>query len=122
MTHRFKAAAFLCAFAFAGMPFAAVAHAFLHVAIPAVGSTIRTAPSTVEIEFTEGIEPAFSSIRVEDAQGVRVDRGNTHREGPDTHLAVGLKTLSPGSYKVMWQATATDTHHTQGSFTFTVVP
>jgi methionine-rich copper-binding protein CopC len=32
------------------------------------------------------------------------------------------KPLSAGEYKVHWQAVSVDTHHTQGSFEFTVKP
>lgn len=98
----------------------ASAHAFLKTATPAVGSTVPQAPSEVVIEFTEGVEPRFSTITVQNAAGARVDAGSVHLAGDDTHLAVGLKTLQPGTYKVIWHATATDTHKTQGSFAFTV--
>jgi copper resistance protein C len=33
-----------------------------------------------------------------------------------------VKPLSAGEYKVHWQAVSVDTHHTQGSFQFTVKP
>ena len=90
--------------------------------MPAVGSTVRTAPAEVRIDFTEGIEPAFTTIHVSDARGMRVDQGSAHLEGDNTHLAVALKALAPGSYRVAWKAVAVDTHHTEGSFTFTVAP
>jgi methionine-rich copper-binding protein CopC len=32
------------------------------------------------------------------------------------------KPLSAGVYKVHWQAVSVDTHHTQGTFEFTVKP
>ena len=35
-------------------------------------------------------------------------------------MRVGLKALSPGSYKVRWHALSVDTHTTEGSFTFHV--
>ena len=101
----------------------ASAHAFLKQASPAVGSTVQTAPTEVAITFTEGVEPAFSTITVVDGGGARVDDGTVHlAPGGDTHLVAGLKPLQPGTYKVTWHATATDTHKTQGSFTFTVKP
>jgi methionine-rich copper-binding protein CopC len=101
----------------------ATAHAFLDTATPAVGSTLRQPPSQVVIDFTEGVEPLFSSIVVRDAAGARVDTGAVHLTGGgDTHLAVDLKPLPPGVYKVVWHATATDTHKTQGSYGFTVAP
>ncbi len=105
-----------------GLPSAASAHAFLQTAVPAVGSTVRTAPTEVRINFTEGIEPAFTTIHVADAQGQRVDQGSPHLEDDNTHFAIGLKALPPGSYHVTWKAVAVDTHHTEGSFTFTVAP
>ena len=98
----------------------AAAHAFLQSAVPAVGSTIAKAPSEVVIRFTEGVEPRFSTITVADAHGARVDAGKPHLAGDDTHLAVALKPLPPGTYTVVWHATATDTHKTEGKFTFTV--
>ncbi len=105
-----------------GAPVVASAHAFLQSSVPAVGSTVRMAPTEVRITFTEGVEPAFTTIQVTDAQGGRVDRGRGHLEGGDTHFAIGLTMLPPGSYHVTWKAIATDTHRTQGAFTFTVAP
>ena len=98
----------------------ASAHAFLKRAAPAVGSTVQQPPSQIAIEFTEGVEPAFSTIAVQDAAGANVATGEVHLLGDDTHLAIGLQTLPPGTYKVTWHATAVDTHKTEGRFTFTV--
>jgi methionine-rich copper-binding protein CopC len=98
----------------------ASAHAFLKTATPAVGSTVQQPPAEVVIDFTEGVEPTFSTITVQDASGTSVDAGGVHLQGGDTHLAVPLKPLKPGTYKVTWHATAVDTHKTQGSFSFTV--
>jgi copper resistance protein C len=86
----------------------------------AVGSAVMQAPGQVVINFTESVEPLFSSIVVRNAAGLRVDSGDIRLDGRDTHLAVGLQPLSPGEYKVTWHATATDTHKTEGSYDFTV--
>lgn len=99
---------------------AASAHAFLKAASPAVGSAVAQAPSEVVIDFTEGVEPQFSTITVQDASGATVSAGGVHLAGGDTHLAVPLKPLQPGTYKVIWHATAVDTHKTEGNFSFTV--
>ena len=101
-------------------PGIAAAHAFLRHASPAVGGTMRTAPKEVAIEFTEGVEPRFSSITVQDASGARVDDGAVHLEGGETRLAVGLRSLASGTYSVSWHVVATDTHRTQGRYSFTV--
>ena len=98
----------------------ASAHAFLKTASPAVGSTVSQAPTQVVIDFTEGVEPAFSTIVVQNAQGTQFDDGKPHLQGGDTHLAVALKPLPPGTYTVVWHATSTDTHKTQGKFNFIV--
>jgi copper resistance protein C len=100
----------------------ASAHAFLQTATPAVGSTVQAPPGEVVITFTEGVEPRFSTIAVQDSSGARVDAGSPHQAGGAKRLAVGLKPLQPGLYKVTWHATSVDTHKTQGSFTFTVKP
>ena len=122
MTNRLISAALLCAVAATAAPHGASAHAFLKTASPAVGSMIKTAPTEVRIDFTEGVEPEFSNITVMDAHGTQVSDGRPHLEGGDTHLAIELKPLAPGRYTVSWHATATDTHRTQGSFAFTVAP
>jgi copper resistance protein C len=98
----------------------ASAHAFLKTASPGVGSTVSQPPSQVVIDFTEGVEPRFSTITVQNAQGARMDHGRPHLVGSDTRLGVDLKPLPPGSYTVVWHAMAIDTHKTQGRFTFTV--
>jgi copper resistance protein C len=98
----------------------ASAHAFLKTASPAVGSTVSQPPTQVVINFTEGVEPRFSTITVQNAQGLPVETSKPHLVGGDTHLAVDLKPLPPGTYTVVWHATATDTHKTQGSFHFTI--
>jgi methionine-rich copper-binding protein CopC len=98
----------------------ASAHAFLKTATPAVGSTVQQSPTEVAIVFTEGVEPKFSTIAVQDAAGASVTSGAVHLVGDDTHLAIGLKSLPAGRYKVTWHATAVDTHKTEGDFTFTV--
>ena len=98
----------------------AAAHAFLRTASPAVGASVQTAPAQVVIDFTEGVEPAFSTITVQDAGGARVDAGDVHLAGGQAHLAVGLKPLPPGTYTVIWHATSVDTHRTEGRYSFTV--
>ena len=96
------------------------AHAFLRDATPAVGSTVAQAPMELVIDFTEAVEPLFSTIAVTDRAGHRVDIGRPHLHGSPARLAVALRPLAAGTYMVTWHATATDTHTTQGSFNFTV--
>ncbi len=102
---------------------AAFAHAHLTTAAPAPGSTVTPPPTEVAITFDEEVEPKYCTIRVTDAHGARVDAGAAHLiDGDRLHLAVPLKPLAGGAYKVVWHATSTDAHKTQGSFAFTVAP
>jgi methionine-rich copper-binding protein CopC len=98
----------------------ASAHAFLKTATPAVGASVQEAPAQVVIDFTEGVEPGFSTITVQDAGGARVNTGAVHLAGGQAHLAIGLKPLPPGAYTVVWHVTSTDTHKTEGRYSFTV--
>jgi copper resistance protein C len=101
----------------------ALAHAYLSRAVPAVGSTVSTSPPEIDCTFTEELEPRFSSLEVQDAAGKRVDSANMHLAPRDPrHMIIGVGQLTPGIYKVIWHAVSVDTHHTQGSFTFTVAP
>jgi hypothetical protein len=97
------------------------AHAFLDHADPKVGGTVTGPPSQVKIWFTEELESAFSKIQVFDASGAQVDKKDSKVDATDKALmAVSLPPLAPGNYRVVWNAVAVDTHHTSGSFRFTV--
>lgn len=113
--------AILAAIALAIPPGTASAHAMLTSATPAVGSTVATAPTEVTAQFSEGVEPGFSRMIVQDAAGQRVDADDLHlAPGGDRTLVVGLRKLPAGVYKVIWHVVSVDTHKTQGSFSFSV--
>ncbi len=102
---------------------AALAAAYPQTEAPAKGSTVKTAPSTLWIEFDDELEPDFTGMTVTDSMGMRVDQGPAKVAQKDSHhLSVGLKPLTPGVYTVTWHATDTDTHKTHGSYSFTVAP
>jgi methionine-rich copper-binding protein CopC len=96
----------------------AEAHAFLDHAEPRVGSTVSTAPRELSLSYTQKLEPAFSSVEVTDANGARVDLGKPSISS--SVMRIGLKSLSPGTYRVRWHVLSVDTHTTEGSFTFQV--
>jgi methionine-rich copper-binding protein CopC len=95
----------------------AQAHAFLDHASPRVGSTVAT-PDRVQLWMTEELEPAFSKVQVFDAQKNQVDKKDDKITG--STMTVSLPKLAAGTYLVKWTAVATDTHHTNGTFNFTV--
>jgi copper resistance protein C len=110
------------AVALLAMTSSAFAHAFLERAIPPVGSEIAASPPEISILFTEGVEPLFSKIEVDGADGAAIATGKPHL-APDTNrrLIVDLPKLPPGTYTVIWHATSVDTHKTEGNFKFTVI-
>jgi copper resistance protein C len=100
---------------------AALAHAFLDHALPAVGATVAQPPAEVTLWFTQALEPAFTGCEVTNAAGQRVDTGQATIDPKDPQeLHVALRALTPGEYKVSWHALSVDTHRTTGDFSFTV--
>jgi copper resistance protein C len=100
----------------------ALAHAMLDHASPRVGNTVPSAPKEVVLWFTQKLEPAFSSVEVRNEQGVVMNAGKATVVGDRTQLRVPVKTLPPGTYKVIWRVLSVDTHRTEGNFSFRVGP
>lgn len=101
----------------------ALAHAFLDHAAPAVGSAVHGPPAEVKLWFTQELEPTFSTLRVFDASGKQVDRLDKRVDSGDRALMrVSLPQLGPGTYRVVWRVLSTDTHVTEGDYSFEVVP
>ncbi len=95
------------------------AHAYPIVVVPADGAVLREPPREIRIQFTEGIELEFSRIDVKNAAGEKVSAGNLRRIADDT-VAVAVKALGPGAYRIEWQVLSVDTHVTDGVLRFTV--
>jgi copper resistance protein C len=99
----------------------ATAHSALDRAEPRPGSRLRTPPAEVKVWFTERLEPAFSTLRVENDAGRRVDRADGHVDDADrTLIRTGLSPLAPGAYRVVWRVLSVDSHLTEGAFTFRI--
>ncbi|HEY8623570.1 MAG TPA: copper resistance CopC family protein, partial [Casimicrobiaceae bacterium] len=80
-------------------------------------------PAQIKLWFTQELEPAFSTVRVLDRSGGRVDMGDARVDRADaTLLQVPLPRLAPGTYRVAWRVLSVDTHVIEGDFTFDVVP
>jgi len=100
---------------------AALAHAHLVRATPAVGGKVQTAPNEVTLRFNEKLENAFSSVVVRDSEGKQIDKGDARVDRADRAvMRISLPPLSSGVYKVEWRALSTDTHKSNGDFTFQV--
>jgi copper resistance protein C len=108
--------------AFALIATPALAHAQLEKATPPVGGTVASA-SEIRLEFSEGVEPKFTKVSLTGPGGaVPLGAANTEPSNQAVLIVPISKSLSAGVYKVHWQAVSVDTHHTQGTFEFTVKP
>src|SRR5215467_8249005 len=115
-----RAAALLAVLA---CPAAALAHAFLDRAVPAVGGKVHGQPAEVRLRFSQPLEAAFSTVRVLDAGGRQIDRKDKGLDPKDTAvLRVSLPPLAPGVYRVVWRVLSSDTHVSEGDYTFEVAP
>ena len=97
----------------------ASAHSFPEEEHPAAGQTIATTPE-VTIKFDAPIERLFAKLEVLDAQGNNLAVGTPVISSDGIMLTVKLAALKPGDYIVKWGVVCVDTHHTEGSYTFTV--
>lgn len=95
------------------------AHAYPAVSVPNDGATVKESPREMRIQFTEGIELAFSRITVKGPNGEVVSQGKLRQLANDT-VAIDLKPMRPGNYTVEWQALSVDTHVTEGVLHFTL--
>src|SRR5947209_16486270 len=101
----------------------AVAHAFLDHAVPPVGAAVSISPSTLQLFFSEPIEPRFSGVELATAAGRSIATGAA---SIDPHnpvaLVLRLPPLAPGRYRVSWHVVSVDTHRSEGSYEFSVGP
>lgn len=102
----------------------AFAHAHLKSASPAVGGSVATAPTELDLKFSEGLNLRFTGVKITGPDKAAVQTGNaTLGSGDDTTLVVPITgTLAAGTYSVAWQALSTDGHKTNGTYKFTVKP
>jgi copper transport protein len=103
-------------------PPAAEAHALLERAEPPVNAQLREPPSVLTLYFTEPLERRFSTARVVDQTGARVEEAVEFDEADDALMRVRLKTLSPGYVTVFWETvSAVDGHRISGSYPLTIL-
>jgi methionine-rich copper-binding protein CopC len=120
MTRQATGRALLAALLLASAPLVQ-AHAHPEHLRPAPGATVAAGIDSVSIEFSENLEPAFSSIVVSDARGHALGTGKaTLADGNRKAMRVGVQPLAAGTYTVKWIAVADDGHRTQGQYAFAV--
>jgi hypothetical protein len=99
---------------------AALAHSHPVTMTPAKDSTI-SAPTEVSVNFSEDLEPKFSSLELQDSMGMVIGKTPSVLDPKDAkHLTLALPTLAPGVYTVHWISVAADGHRLEGKYNFTV--
>jgi copper resistance protein C len=114
----------LASFAFALCATSALAHAHLQKSRPAAGEAVKISPTEIWLKFSEGVEPRFSTIALAAQSGgsASIDKPSVDPADHSVLIAPVPQALKPGVYKVTWHAVSTDTHKTEGGFTFTIAP
>jgi methionine-rich copper-binding protein CopC len=99
----------------------ALAHAALKSSQPAANAVLEQAPRDIQLTFNEKVEPAFSSIVLQDAGGKDVAAGKAQVDaGNPLLMKLELPALASGAYSVRWVAVGPDGHRRTGQFGFTV--
>lgn len=101
----------------------AQACAVLEKANPRVGSTVSGPLDDVHLRFSMQVFPADSTVAVLNANGQPMSFGKPFADPTDnTTLAIAVRSLPPGRYKVAWNVFAACGSYEPGDFKFTVVP
>ena len=100
----------------------AAAHANYVRSVPEAGSASPTSPRTVQVWFSEPVDPTASTLSVHDAAGKEVSNADAHVAPDDARsLGISLPPLTRGTYTVLWQTlSAVDGHTAKGAFPFIV--
>jgi copper resistance protein C len=96
------------------------AHSFPESESPTAGQTLSEPPSEVSIKYDAQIEKLFAQLEVIDSNGKTLAEGPPVVSDDAYTLAVKVPRLGPGNYLVKWRVVCIDTHHTEGSYSFTV--
>jgi hypothetical protein len=81
---------------------------------------LTSSPSEVAVKFDAPIEKLFAKLEVLNPENRNESATKPEVSSDGYTLSVKVGTLKSGEYKVQWAVTCVDTHHTQGSYTFTV--
>jgi methionine-rich copper-binding protein CopC len=110
----------LVAAAFASSP--ARAHSFLVEATPSSKDHVASSPKTVKLRFGGGVEPKYSKLTIEGADGKVLGEGSIGVPDKPRELSMEAPELAPGKYIVRYRVLSTDGHIVEGNYEFTVDP
>jgi methionine-rich copper-binding protein CopC len=99
----------------------AQAHAKLQTSEPQAGSTLASAPKELRLKFNEGLEPAFSKIKLTNDKNAEITLQHAEVDKADpSMMAAAVPALRSGTYHVQWTTMTRDGHKTKGDFTFKI--
>jgi methionine-rich copper-binding protein CopC len=96
------------------------AHSFPQEQHPSAGQTLSAPPSEIRIKFDAPIEQLFAKLQVLDSSGKDHAVGAPQVSSGGIELTAKVDALQPGEYTVKWAVVCIDTHHTEGSYSFTI--
>ncbi len=99
----------------------ASAHSFPESETPSAGQKVAPAPSEVTINFDAPIEKLFAKLQVTGVDGKNEAAGAPQVSRDGRRLSVRVSALKAGDYTVRWAVVGVDTHHTEGSYTFSIL-
>jgi copper transport protein len=98
----------------------ASAHASLISTDPLGGAELTAAPSSVSVTFNEPVRAGTGDLRVQDADGHRVDRGTVTRLDGGRTVRVEVASLDRGTYVTTWRVVSPDSHPVSGGVAWQV--
>jgi copper transport protein len=98
------------------------AHTSLRDSTPANLSRLEAPPESIELEFTDPVDPETVTVRVLDSEGgTHEGAQRTTPAGKDTtEVAFTLPDLPEGTYGIAWQSVGRDGHRAVGEVVFGV--
>lgn len=97
---------------------AALAHAHLQKALPANGSIVKTAPTSIVLTFSEPAKLTACWLQKGDEPKQKIV---APPRGPAPQISVPVPHLDPATYILSWRVVGDDGHVVPGQIQFTVV-
>lgn len=100
----------------------ASAHAILESSNPSNAATLKTAPTSIEFDFSESVSVGLGFVRVVNDKGDRVDTGTiTNVSGDASKISIGLTPGLPDcGYIASYRVISADSHPVAGAISFAV--
>ena len=98
----------------------ASAHSFPQDQYPSAGQMLAAPPTEIRIKFDAPIEKLFAKLQVLDSEGKDHAIGAPEVSSDGVLMTAKVEALKPGEYTVKWAVLGVDTHHTEGSYSFTI--